>query len=146
MIKHNNYNPVARSVKFALAASLCISAGVTVAQEQPASTTAKEKAGEKIAVVGTRAAPRSIGDSPVPIDIISGEELNKNGNSDMLNLISTTVPSLNVHTQPISDTGSLIRPINLRGLSSDSTLVLLNGKRRHRASVKIGRASCRERV
>lgn len=135
MIKHNNYNPVARSVKFALAASLCISAGVAVAQEQPASTTAKEKAVEKIAVVGTRSAPRSIGDSPVPIDIISGEELNKNGNSDMLNLISTTVPSLNVHTQPISDTGSLIRPINLRGLSSDSTLVLLNGKRRHRASV-----------
>lgn len=59
----------------------------------------------------------------------------KNGNSDMLNLLSTTVPSLNVHAQPISDTGSLIRPINLRGLSSDSTLILLNGKRRHRASV-----------
>src|SRR5690606_11252206 len=85
--------------------------------------------------VGTRSAPRSIGDSPVPVDIIGGDELNKNGNSDMLNLISTTVPSLDVHTQPISDAATLIRPINLRGLSSDSTLVLLNGKRRHRASV-----------
>ena len=71
----------------------------------------------------------------MPVDIIGGEELNKNGNSDMLNLISTTVPSLNVHAQPISDAATLIRPINLRGLSSDSTLILLNGKRRHRASV-----------
>jgi iron complex outermembrane receptor protein len=44
-------------------------------------------------------------------------------------------PSLNVHLQPISDAASMIRPANLRGLSSDSTLVMVNGKRRHRASV-----------
>jgi iron complex outermembrane receptor protein len=45
------------------------------------------------------------------------------------------VPSFNVRQQPISDAASFIRPVNLRGLSSDSTLILLNGKRRHRASV-----------
>ena len=45
------------------------------------------------------------------------------------------VPSLNVHLQPISDAASMIRPANLRGLSSDSTLIMVNGKRRHRASV-----------
>lgn len=136
-MKHNNdYNPVARAVKFALAASLSfgITSTAVHAQDTPADG-ATEKSIEKIAVVGSRSAPRSIGDSPVPVDIIGGEELNKNGNSDMLNLISTTVPSLNVHAQPISDAASLIRPINLRGLSSDSTLVLLNGKRRHRSSV-----------
>ena len=137
MKNHNKYHPVARAVKFGLAASLSfgISATVAVAQETTPDTAKKEQSVEKIAVVGTRSAPRSIGDSPVPVDIIGGEELNKNGNSDMLNLISTTVPSLNVHSQPISDAATLIRPINLRGLSSDSTLVLLNGKRRHRASV-----------
>ncbi|WP_445767520.1 TonB-dependent receptor plug domain-containing protein [Rheinheimera sp.] len=136
MKNHNNYHPLARAIKYALAASLTfgLSANV-VAQEDTPDTAKKEQAVEKIAVVGTRSAPRSIGDSPVPIDIIGGDELNKNGNSDMLNLISTTVPSLNVHSQPISDAATLIRPINLRGLSSDSTLVLLNGKRRHRASV-----------
>lgn len=134
---NNNYSTVARSVKFALAASLCLTTGIAAAQEQTTENTnaAKEQSVEKIAIVGTRSAPRSIGDSPVPVDIIGGEELNKNGNSDMLNLISTTVPSLNVQAQPISDAATLIRPINLRGLSSDSTLVLLNGKRRHRASV-----------
>ena len=136
MKKQSKYHPVARAVKFSLAASLSLGiSSVAVAQEESSASAKKEQSVEKIAVVGTRSAPRSIGDSPVPVDIIGGEELNKNGNSDMLNLISTTVPSLNVHAQPISDAATLIRPINLRGLSSDSTLILLNGKRRHRASV-----------
>ncbi|MGB0893956.1 MAG: TonB-dependent receptor plug domain-containing protein [Parashewanella sp.] len=90
---------------------------------------------EKIAVVGTRSAPRSMGDSPVPVDIIGGDELAKAGNTDMLELLKGTVPSLNVHANPISDAASLVRPMNLRGLSADSTLILLNGKRRHRSSV-----------
>ena len=136
MKKHNNYHPLARAIKYALAASLTLGVNAAaLAQETTPDTAKKEQAVEKIAVVGTRSAPRSIGDSPVPVDIIGGEELNKNGSTDMLNLISTTVPSLNVHSQPISDAATLIRPINLRGLSSDSTLILLNGKRRHRASV-----------
>ena len=134
MKNHNNYHPVARAVKFALAASLSLGISATVAaqEQQPA---AKEQTVEKIAVVGSRSAPRSIGDSPVPVDIIGGEELSKNGNSDMLNLISTTVPSLNVHSNPISDAATLIRPANLRGLSADSTLIMINSKRRHKASV-----------
>lgn len=138
MKNYNGYNPVARAVKFALAASFSfgITSTAVLAQDTTSEPeSAAVKSIEKIAIVGSRSAPRSVGDSPVPVDIIGGEELNKNGNSDMLNLISTTVPSLNVHAQPISDAASLIRPINLRGLSSDSTLVLLNGKRRHRSSV-----------
>jgi iron complex outermembrane receptor protein len=95
----------------------------------------KEEQIEKIAVVGTRSAPRSIGQSPVPIDIIGSDDLEKHGSSDMLELLVSQVPSFNVRAQPISDAATLIRPVNLRGLSSDSTLVLLNGKRRHRASV-----------
>ncbi|MCH2056047.1 MAG: TonB-dependent receptor [Thalassotalea sp.] len=90
---------------------------------------------EKIVVVGSRAAPRSIADSAVPVDIVGGDELSKSGSSDMLDQLVSTVPSFNVRAQPISDAATLIRPVNLRGLSSDSTLVLLNGKRRHRASV-----------
>jgi iron complex outermembrane recepter protein len=90
---------------------------------------------EKIAVVGSRAAPRSIGDSPVPIDIISSDDLKKNGSTDMIDMLVTSVPSFNSRAQPISDAATLIRPVNLRGLPSDSTLILVNGKRRHRASV-----------
>jgi len=95
----------------------------------------KEKQVERIAVVGSRSAPRSVADSPVPIDIVGGDELGKNASSDMLDMLQAAVPSFNVRQQPISDAASFIRPVNLRGLSSDSTLILLNGKRRHRASV-----------
>ncbi|PKG80150.1 TonB-dependent receptor [Shewanella sp. Actino-trap-3] len=96
---------------------------------------AKKDNVEKIAVVGSRAAPRSIGDSPVPIDIISSDDLKKNGSTDMIDMLVTSVPSFNSRAQPISDAATLVRPVNLRGLPSDSTLILVNGKRRHRASV-----------
>jgi len=90
---------------------------------------------EKIVVVGSRSAPRSIADSAVPVDIVGGDELGKSASSDMLDQLVSAIPSFNVRAQPISDAATLIRPVNLRGLSSDSTLVLVNGKRRHRASV-----------
>lgn len=133
MKKTNYYHPVSRAVKYALASGLALGVYSNSALAQEA-VAAEEKV-EKIAVVGTRSAPRSIADSPVPVDIIGGDELMKSGSSDMLNMLTTTVPSLNVQTTPISDAATLIRPVNLRGLSSDSTLILLNGKRRHRASV-----------
>ena len=53
----------------------------------------------------------------------------------MLSMLSVMVPSLNVNDQPINDASSLVRPANLRGMSSDHTLLLLNGKRRHRSAV-----------
>jgi len=133
MKKANYYTPVSRAVKYALASSLAFGVySTSVMAQEDAAAEAKV---EKIAVVGTRSAPRSIADSPVPVDIIGGDELMKSGSSDMLNMLTTTVPSLNVQTTPISDAATMIRPVNLRGLSSDSTLILLNGKRRHRASV-----------
>lgn len=124
-----------KNIRFVLAASAAASAvsiSPVIAQEADASANNNI---EKIAVVGSRAAPRSVGDSPVPIDIIGSEELSKSGNTDMLEILKGTVPSLNVHTNPISDAASLVRPANLRGLPADSTLILLNGKRRHRSSV-----------
>jgi iron complex outermembrane receptor protein len=96
--------------------------------------TSKDSA-EVIVVVGSRAAPRSIGDSPVPVDVIGGEELMANGTSDMASLLRTVSPSYNVSAQAISDGATIVRPANLRGLSPDSTLILLNGKRRHKGSI-----------
>lgn len=130
----NNLNSVSRAVKIALVASTAATASLAMpvlAQD----ANAEIKNIEKIAVVGSRAAPRSVAESPVPIDIIGGDELAKSGNTDMLEILKGAVPSLNVHSNPISDAASLVRPANLRGLPSDSTLILLNGKRRHRSSV-----------
>ena len=90
---------------------------------------------DEIQVIGSRVAGRSAQDSVVPVDIIQGEDLQTYGIRDMDSLLSASVPSYNVNQQPISDAATLIRPANLRGLPPDSTLVLVNGKRRHRASV-----------
>ena len=90
---------------------------------------------ESLVVVGTRAKPRSVLESAVPIDIVSKEDFVKQGGADLTNLLRTVVPSYNINTQPISDAGTVVRPANLRGLAPDQTLVLVNNKRRHRAAV-----------
>lgn len=126
---------LAKNIRLVIAASAAASVvSVSPLLAQEAEVEADESY-EKIAVVGSRAAPRSVADSPVPIDIIGGDELSKSGSVDMLDMLISAVPSFNSRAQPISDAATLIRPINLRGLSSDSTLILVNGKRRHRAAV-----------
>ena len=103
-----------------------------------------QEAGEKdeeitvldpVVVLGSRVPGRSAQDSPVPVDVIEGTTFRNYGVRDMDSLLSQTVPSYNVNQQPISDAATLVRPANLRGLPPDSTLILVNGKRRHRASV-----------
>ena len=88
-----------------------------------------------LSVVGSRLPGRSAQDSPVPVDVIAGDDLQTYGIRDMDSLLRATVPSYNVSQQPISDAATFVRPANLRGLPPDSTLVLVNGKRRHRAGV-----------
>ena len=132
-----HYHPVAAAIKIALCGSLLFSTSL-MAQETTdaaAEKKAEEAAVEKIVVIGARGAPRSVGDSAVPVDVIGGEEFSKTGTSDMVSLMTAAVPSFNVSAQPINDASTLIRPANLRGLPPDSTLVLVNGKRRHRAAV-----------
>ena len=89
---------------------------------------------EELVVIGTRAQPRSVMDSPVPIDVIDNESLTAQGSSDMHFMLRALVPSLHVNMQPGRDTAALQNPINLRGMAPDQTLVLVNGKRRHRAA------------
>jgi len=90
---------------------------------------------EEVVSIGTRGKPRSVSSSPVPVDVLSAEDISKTGTDDLLMQLQGSIPSLNVHLQPISDAASMIRPANLRGLSADSTLITVNGKRRHHASV-----------
>ena len=114
-----------------LAASLAVFASPSVAQE------AAPAAGplEEVVVVGTRRRDRSAADSPVPVDVVTGDDFLAHGDTDMDNLLSATVPSYNVSMEPISDAATFIRPATLRSLAPDATLVLVNGKRRHRAAV-----------
>ncbi|MEM9291071.1 MAG: TonB-dependent receptor [Acidobacteriota bacterium] len=90
---------------------------------------------EELVVIGTRAQPRSVTESIVPIDVISAQDFQNQGDTDVSNLLRNIAPSYNVNTQPISDAATVVRPANLRNLAPDHTLVLVNGKRRHRAAV-----------
>ena len=90
---------------------------------------------EEVVVVGTRALPRSVEDSSVPVDIIGTEDFENQAGFDMSNLIRSAVPSFHVSDNPSRDLAALLRPVNLRGLAPDHTLVLMNNKRRHRGSV-----------
>lgn len=118
--------------RFALVlATLAASSGL--AAQAPAATDAADI--EELVVVGTRRTEHSSSSLPVPVDIISAEDLLAYGYGDTLDLLTSLTPSFNVGREPISDAATLVRPANLRGLPADSTLVLVNGKRRHRGGV-----------
>ena len=83
-------------------------------------------------VVGSRRTDRSAADSPVPVDIIHGDDLLPAGSS-LDALLAFAAPSFNVSQG--ADAAMFIQPATLRGLAPDATLVLLNGKRRHRGAI-----------
>ena len=99
------------------------------------SVIAQEADLEEVIITGTRLTDRSAADSPVPVDVISGSDMRINGSTDIQDMLRTQVPSFDINTQPISDAATISRPPNLRGLSPDNVLVLVNGKRRHRGSI-----------
>ena len=93
----------------------------------------KESEPERIQITGSRRLNRSPSDALAPLDIIHKQDINARGNNDMLSTLSNVIPSYNVSQEAISDAGTLVRPASLRGLPTDSMLILVNGKRRHRS-------------
>jgi iron complex outermembrane receptor protein len=91
---------------------------------------------EEIVTTGTRSAkPRSAGDSPVPVDVINADDFGAMGNTaDMTDNIKALVPSYTA-TPATGDGSAFVRPTSLRGTAPDQTLVLINGKRRHRSAL-----------
>lgn len=106
-----------------------ISADVAFAQE------GVDKALDEIIVVGTRRRDRTAVDTPVPVDVFSQEDLASVSSLELLEVLQTLVPSLTVQRHLFGDGVSFIRPPEMRGLNSDKTLVLINGKRRHRGAL-----------
>ncbi len=90
---------------------------------------------EGLVTVGSRSRPRTATQSAVPIDAITGRDFIEQGDTDVSDLLRTVVPSFNVNPQAVGDAARIVRPASLRGLAPDHTLVLVNGKRRHRASI-----------
>lgn len=89
---------------------------------------------EEITITGSRRVTRSPSDVAAPVDIIGDALLSAQASTDMSDMIRTLIPSFNVGVHPISGTSTTVRPPSLRGLGPDHVLVLVDGKRRHRAA------------
>ena len=126
---------MARAAPGFLAATALFAAPLTSAQDAAAGAAAADRHIEEVVVVGTRGAPRTAIESVVPVDLFDVEDLESVNSSDLLEVVKTIVPSFYVDRAPAADGASFIRPTKLRGMDSHHTLVLLNGKRRHRGAV-----------
>jgi len=114
--------------------ALLATAGQQVTAAETATPVAEKKV-EAISVIGSRVAGRSADDLPVPVDILSAEALANTGQIEVGRMLQAIAPSFNFSTSAISDGTDALRPATLRGLGPDQTLVLINGKRRHQASL-----------
>ena len=90
---------------------------------------------DAVVVVGTRSIGRRALQAPVPIEVVDREQLSITGQSETGRVLQMLVPSFNFSSSTISDGTDALRPATLRGLGPDQTLVLVNGKRRHKSAL-----------
>ncbi|MEH6487331.1 TonB-dependent receptor [Hyphomonas oceanitis] len=129
------------------AAAAAVIASITapaIAQEETAPEADRQL--ETVVTLGTRVANRSALDTAVAVDIVSSATLEKIGIGELNQALSVQLPSFNFPRPALNDGTDSVRPASLRGLGPDQTLVLVNGKRRHMASLvnvngSIGRGS-----
>ncbi len=90
---------------------------------------------ERLVVIGSRAQPRTATQSMVPLDVVPVSELTGQGTPDLSSQLRSVLPSYNVADEPISDAATIARPVSIRNLAPEQTLVMIDGKRRHRSAV-----------
>ena len=90
---------------------------------------------QSVVVTGTFQAGLSPIESKSPIDVFSGEQITQQSSPDLTTSLTNVVPSLSTQRFPIADGSAFIRPVSLRNLSPDQTLVLVNGVRFHRSAL-----------
>jgi len=88
-----------------------------------------------VIVTGSRGSEsRTVTSSPAPIDVISGQQLEKTGSGSLRGALQKALPSFSQRPSGSSN-DSIARPYSLRGLNGSNVLVLVNGKRRHNSAV-----------
>lgn len=118
-----------------VAASLCAAFGAAGTAQAQQSGAAAAGALDAVIVTGTRTNHRTVADSLSPIDQLSSKDLENSGSTELATVLATLLPSLNFPRPSVADLTDAVRPAQLRGLSPNHTLVLVNGKRRHTSSV-----------
>ncbi|MBI1360489.1 MAG: TonB-dependent receptor [Alphaproteobacteria bacterium] len=125
------------SPSIAIATTLCAAAlgGAAYAQSAPAADPAAQPAAagdnsDVIIVTGTRKVGMVAADSPAPVQVVTSEVLQETGASDLMNALSVQTPSFNAN-QVGGDMASQTLTAQMRALSPNHALVLVNGHRRH---------------
>ncbi len=91
---------------------------------------------DEVQVLGSRNKNRVANDTPVAIDFIDIEKTSSKSSQVEINqFLQYAIPSFNATKQSGADGADHIDPATIRGLGPDQTLVLINGKRRHQASL-----------
>ncbi|UII20090.1 TonB-dependent receptor [Fulvivirga ligni] len=86
---------------------------------------------DDIVVVGSRNAPRSSTDTPLPVDMLAADELTSTGQPTFDKALQYRVPSFNTVQTPVNDATSLLDPYEIRNMGPSRTLILINGKRKN---------------
>ncbi|WP_293386971.1 TonB-dependent receptor [Phenylobacterium sp. RIFCSPHIGHO2_01_FULL_69_31] len=127
--------PPAALIRTASAGPIYAAATAMAVQDEGAGAPAAPTALDELVVTGARGAPRTVTDSPTPIDVLSAADLEKTGRAGAFQALQTLVPSFNLPARAGGGTSTVISTGGLRGLNPDQTLVLVNGKRRHKTSL-----------
>ena len=123
--------PIRQSILLGLYGSAALAfAPAVFAQNAP---TAVDNNIQSVSIIGSRRVGNtSSTDTPVPVDYIPlTKAAEQSGQFDLAQTLANISPSFNSTRQTGADGADLIDSAALRGLGSDQTLVLVNGKRRH---------------
>ncbi len=115
------------SVCAAVAATLALGSPVAMSQDT------EDELLEEVITTGTRKEGLSPTETMSPVDVLAGTSLSNQATFDMTDGLTKVSPAINTQRFPIADGTAFIRPVTLRNLSPDQTLVLVNGTRRHRS-------------
>jgi iron complex outermembrane recepter protein len=132
--EHSKRRPLPSAVRLALLSTTLAVAAPALAQDDIANGEGAEveKMLDQIFVIGSRRVGGSDTESPLPVDSIPMERAASEGpHFDLAQTLQNISPSFNSTRQTGADGADLVDSAALRGLGSDQTLVLVDGKRLH---------------
>ncbi|KAF1014528.1 MAG: Colicin I receptor [Stenotrophomonas maltophilia] len=139
MSPHLSASPLGFAIALALSPTLALAQGAAKHDATNLDT---------VIVTGTRASNRTVLESTSPVDVLTAEDIRKAGvvNGELGSALQALLPSFNFPRQSNSGGADHVRAAQLRGLSPDQVLVLVNGKRRHHTALvntdsKIGKGT-----
>jgi iron complex outermembrane receptor protein len=108
--------------------------------------TATDSSVEEIVVTGMRGQARSRLDTISPVDVITADDLQQQGTTEIATALANLEPSIDFPRPSVTDATDAIRPATLRGMAPDQTLVLINSVRGHTSALlningSVGRGS-----